>query len=55
MLAADNDVTLAHLFNVVTHIARSYLQAPCLLFDILLGREELLALLLLLFLLCHLF
>ena len=33
----------------------SYLQAPCLLFDILLGREELLALLLLLFLLCHLF
>ena len=55
MLAADNDVALAHLFNVVTHIARSYLQAPCLLFDILLGREELLALLLLLFLLCHLF
>ena len=52
MLAADYDVALAHRFNVATHIARSYLQATCPLFDILLGREELLALLLL-FLLCH--
>ena len=55
MLAADYDVALAHVFNVITHIARSYLQGPCLLLDILFRREKLLALLLLLFLLCHLF
>ena len=53
MLTAYNDVTFAHLFNVIAHIARSNLKRTRFLLDILLGREKLLTLLLILFLLCH--